>query len=85
MEALAIRLTNQSGLHGPIVDKTGLSGTFDFKLSYQVANEFGNDPDGTSGLSIFAALQQQLGLKLTRKKAPMEYLVLDHSEKPSLN
>jgi uncharacterized protein (TIGR03435 family) len=37
------------------------------------------------GPSIFAAIEQQLGLKLELQKVPTEFLVIDHAEKPSEN
>ena len=37
------------------------------------------------GPSIFTAVQEQLGLKLESKKAPVEFLIIDHVEKPSEN
>jgi uncharacterized protein (TIGR03435 family) len=37
------------------------------------------------GPSIFSALQEQLGLKLDSKKAAVEFLIIDHIEKPSEN
>jgi uncharacterized protein (TIGR03435 family) len=44
-------------------------------------------PSGTdtSGVSIFAVLQEQLGLKLESQKGPVEMLVIDGVEKPSEN
>jgi uncharacterized protein (TIGR03435 family) len=40
---------------------------------------------GSEGASIFAALQEQLGLKLEPQKAPVEILAIDHVERPSEN
>ena len=38
-----------------------------------------------SGPSIFSAIQQQMGLRLESAKAPVEFLVIDHVDKPSEN
>ncbi len=59
-----------------VVDKTGLQGKFDFKLDY--APEGATD---SSLPSIFTALQEQLGLKLTPQKVPVEILVIDSVER----
>jgi uncharacterized protein (TIGR03435 family) len=60
----------------PVVDKTGLTGVYDFKLSYAPANDASSDlPD------FFTALQEQLGLKLQPDKVPVEFLVVDHADK----
>jgi bla regulator protein blaR1 len=66
----------------PVVDKTGLPGSYDFTLQYE--------PDGANdaaaaGPSIFAALQEQLGLRLQPGKGPVDVLVVDRAEKPSDN
>ena len=42
-------------------------------------------PSDSSGLTIFTALKQQLGLKLEPKKGPVEIIIIDHLEKPSEN
>jgi uncharacterized protein (TIGR03435 family) len=63
------------GLRQPIVDKTGLTGTFDFTLQWS----------DSEGPSLFTALQEQLGLKLEPQKVPTGVLVIDHIEKPVLN
>jgi uncharacterized protein (TIGR03435 family) len=68
-------------IHQPVIDKTGLTGIYDIKLSYAPDN------DSNSSLpSIFTALQEQLGLKLEPQKVPVEMLVIDHVDRiPSEN
>ena len=65
-----------------IIDKTGLTGKYDIDLNWS-----GEDSSGTtdSGPSIFAALQEQLGLKLEPAKAAVDTIVVEHIEKPSEN
>jgi uncharacterized protein (TIGR03435 family) len=60
-----------------VVDDTGLKGNYDFELTFGR-----NDPEEPS---IFSAVQGQLGLKLESKKAPVEFLIIDHVETPSDN
>jgi uncharacterized protein (TIGR03435 family) len=69
----------------PVIDKTGLTGLFDIHLEY--VRDIGADalPGDTGGESIFTALQEQLGLKLTPDKGPVEVLVIDHVDRPSEN
>jgi uncharacterized protein (TIGR03435 family) len=65
-----------------VVDQTGLTGRFDFSLTYApdpLAAEAGTAPD------IFHAVQQQLGLKLESTNAPVEVIVIDHVEPPTPN
>ena len=84
----------------PIIDKTGLTGRFDIHLEFARDNAMsgpvrlnGADAPGLSpsspgtaaGASIFTALQEQLGLKLSADKGPVDVLVIDHVEKPSAN
>lgn len=60
----------------PVVDKTGLTGVYDFTVSYAPANDPKSDlPD------FFTALQEQLGLRLESHKVPVEFLVIDHVDK----
>ena len=61
---------------GPVADKTGLTGTYDAKLSFAEAN----DPNSNLP-SFFTALQEQLGLKLESDKVPVDTLVIDHVDK----
>jgi uncharacterized protein (TIGR03435 family) len=65
-----------------IIDKTGLTGQYDFDLAWARRD----DPDsGESGPSVFTALQEQLGLRLEPAKAPLDVVVIDHIERPSEN
>jgi uncharacterized protein (TIGR03435 family) len=84
-----------------IVDKTGITGLFDFHFEYALddaiapaslpaAGDLGGAPGATasdpaSAPSIFAVFQRQLGLKLERGKGPGESIVIDHVERPSAN
>jgi uncharacterized protein (TIGR03435 family) len=74
----------------PVVDKTGLMGTFDVHLEFAPDNavalgaEFSPTAD-PSDPSIFTALQEQLGLKLELSKGPIEVLIIDHVERPGEN
>ncbi|HEX4006394.1 MAG TPA: TIGR03435 family protein [Acidobacteriaceae bacterium] len=96
LDTLTKMLATQSETEGrPVVDKTGLSGTFDFSLkwtpeymsaSIKVADNLAiSSADTASGSSLFTALQDQLGLKLESEKAPTEVIVIDHVEPPSAN
>lgn len=70
-------------LDRPIVNQTGLTGRYDFKLryTYDVANT--TDPNAPPGL--FTAVQEQLGLKFEPVKAPVDVYVIDQVAKPSAN
>jgi uncharacterized protein (TIGR03435 family) len=79
-------------LDRPVVDRTGLSGIFDFTLEFAPITGPGSEP-GTTGSasdqpalpSMFTALEEQLGLKLESQKGPIDVIVIDHVEKPSEN
>jgi len=83
-----------------VVDHTGLKGNYNFTLQWrypQTETETSGEPEmgkpatknpqmpDASTTSNFAAIQEQLGLKLEPAKNPVEVLVIDHIEKPSLN
>jgi uncharacterized protein (TIGR03435 family) len=74
-----------------VVDRTDLTGTFDFELSWtlnrgaQGATADGAAAAGQDDPSIFTALREQLGLKLEPAKAPADVLVIDHVEHPGPN
>ena len=87
MAQLALKLSEV--LHLPVADFTAVPGEFDFKLEWTSDNMQAPAPDAVpdaaSGPSLFAALQEQLGLKLESRKVPADVLVIDHAEKPSEN
>ncbi len=81
-------------LERPVVDQTSLTDRYDFTLQWtpdavQLAAMGPNAPPPPTGPDappdLFAAVQQQLGLRLESTKAPVEVLVIDKLEKPSAN
>jgi uncharacterized protein (TIGR03435 family) len=70
-----------------IVDKTGLQGKFTFDLKWQTANLSAGGTSATDsvGPSIFAALQEQLGLRLESATAPVDVIVIEQIETPTEN
>jgi len=63
-----------------VVDKTGLTGRYDWELRWS------RDPALDPGQpSLFTALQEQLGLRLEPDKAAIDVVVIDHVEKPTEN
>jgi uncharacterized protein (TIGR03435 family) len=82
MTTFAGMLSHHLMLGQPVVDKTGLTGHYDFVLHYSM-NEW--EELLTSYPDLFTAIQQQLGLKLESKKGPVPVLVIDHIERPSEN
>lgn len=94
-----VNMLSHQDLGLPVIDKTGLTGKYDFTLKWTLEEnrsgamltEGGQPGNGntslleSSGPSLDTALEQQLGLKLERRKGPVDVLVIDHVEKPSEN
>lgn len=80
MAALAWQLDTPNGAGRTVVDKTGLTGKYDFTLLYDIERPGSAAPEELS-LSIFEALQQQLGLRLVDAKESVDLIVIDHAEK----
>jgi len=73
-------------LGSTVVDNTGLHGRYDYTLQWSRDDVSPPAPHSdSSGPSIYTSLQEQLGLKLVKTKAPIEVIVIDHLEKPSAN
>jgi uncharacterized protein (TIGR03435 family) len=64
----------------PVVDQTRLAGNYDFEVKFLREN-FRGDLPHPDYPSIFVALPEQLGLRLTTQKVPVDYLVIDHVER----
>jgi uncharacterized protein (TIGR03435 family) len=86
---IAIRLANS--LRRPVIDKTGLTGKYDFVLEFTpdlsgiplpagfTTNDGNNATD--PGTNIASAVEKQLGLKLTSTKGKLDVIVVDRAEK----
>ncbi len=89
MANLAIYLERQ--LRRPVVDRTGLSGKYDFQLDWTPdsgpcsASAANSDNGASDSPSIFTAIEEKLGLKLASTKGPVEVIVVDHAEKADEN
>jgi uncharacterized protein (TIGR03435 family) len=70
-------------LNQPVIDETGLEGVFDLDLSYTPPNASATEL--ADAPSIFTALEEQLGLKLEPRRAPVVVLVVDHIDRPTEN
>jgi uncharacterized protein (TIGR03435 family) len=78
MKFIASQFSRSMG--GPVIDRTGLTGPFDFTLEHVY------DPAEERDLvTIAQRTVRALGLKLERSRGPVETIVIDHLEKPSPN
>jgi uncharacterized protein (TIGR03435 family) len=91
-------------IHSPVLDATGLDGSYDFTLNFspiglmQNVGGGGRGADGspsppattvasdpTGGITLFEAIEKQLGLKLELQKRPAQVLVIDHIEQKPID
>jgi uncharacterized protein (TIGR03435 family) len=82
-----VQWINGSGfIDRPVVNRTGLNGMYDLRLTYTPDIRSNRDADSSpADLSMFTAVQEQLGLRLEPMKAPIEVLVIDSVQRPSEN
>jgi len=104
LESTAMKVENlrhvlSQQLGRTVVDKTGLTGNYDFTLNWtpdqptpgmEAQGDAPSAPNddaapSTPGPSLFTAIEEQLGLKLESSKGPEEVIVIDHIEQPSAN
>ncbi len=94
IDMLAHALAPQLGRS--VVDKTGLTGRYDYTLQWTPDNAPPPIPGGSgpareatdsdaASVSLFTAIQEQLGLKLESEKSTVDVIVIDHIELPSAN
>jgi uncharacterized protein (TIGR03435 family) len=73
-------------LHTPVVDGTGLKGSFDFTIDpMQLSDKTQPVTPDTWPALVLTAVREQLGFKLEKQKASLEITVIDHAERPSDN
>ena len=80
MAQLAARLSRSLGVM--VIDKTGLDSLFDITLEWTVEDQF-TGRGASASPTIFAAIQEQLGLKLDSTSGTVDVLVVDSAEKPA--
>jgi len=91
MTAVGVPISNLAGnlafrVERNVIDKTGLTGRYDFTLKWRPEELEGKaDVTTDNAPDIFTALQEQLGLKLEPSKGPVDTLVVDHVEMPTEN
>jgi uncharacterized protein (TIGR03435 family) len=91
LKRLADFIADAGHLGRPVVDQTGLTGTYDFKLEWTPDNLSVTTPSGTNvtadnaGPPLVEALKEQLGLKLESQKGQVGEMVVDHIDHLSPN
>lgn len=83
MPVLARRL--QQLVEAIVVDQTDLTGAYDFTLDYIRPRNIAERQIVTDGVSIFTAVQEQLGLRLVARRGQVEVIVIDSIERPTEN
>jgi uncharacterized protein (TIGR03435 family) len=78
-----------AGIEQVVVDRTGLTGTFDVDLKWTpesaLIGRVGDTAPPPSAPPVFTAIQDQLGLRFERTKGPVDVLVIDRVEPPTAN
>jgi bla regulator protein BlaR1 len=91
LDGLALLLGRQPEIGGrSVVNKTGITGSYDVALHWTRTGSATAATDDASAQyenapSFFTAIQEQLGLRLATTKGQVDYVVVDHIEKPSAN
>jgi uncharacterized protein (TIGR03435 family) len=90
IDDFASGISTRPDIQRVIRNRTGLSGKFDLDLEYAPSSLAQTDalvpstrPE--SGVDLFTAFREQLGLKLESASGPVDVMVIDRSEKPTLD
>jgi uncharacterized protein (TIGR03435 family) len=85
MSFIANSFASWGHLGRPVVNQTGLDGTYDFVLDFTPDPRPKYATIDSGGPGFEEAMRKQLGLKLESRKAPVKFLVIDHIEEPTEN
>ena len=96
MDDLARQLTHTAGAYidHPIANETGIDGGWDVEVSWtpigifqkaQAANQNAGDATMPGGITLWEAVEKQLGLKLVKEKRSIPVVVVDHVDEEPLN
>lgn len=85
MAQITSTFSGMGNLGRPTVDKTGLSGTYDWVMEFIDPRPGRNAPADADGMTFEEALRKQTGLKLVSAKSSVRLLLVDHIEKPTEN
>lgn len=88
MAVIASQMMSFGMLDRPVIDQTGLTGNFDFRIEFtpELPSDVGLPQDlDTGGPTFLQALSFQDGLKIISQEHPLDVIVVDHVERPSEN
>lgn len=90
-----LRINASGYIKSPVLDRTGLTGAYDFTIAFSGAGMLTRQPvdsssegasDPNPAVSLFDAVQKEMGVKLVKQKRPVQMLVIDHvNETPTEN
>ena len=85
-----VAMLQRATLDRPTLNKTGLTGKYDFTLSWaqdetQYGGEVAKAPEDSQSPPLFRAMQEQLGLKLVATRGVVSTMVIDRADRPQAN
>jgi uncharacterized protein (TIGR03435 family) len=84
-EFVTLFLSTLSFAERRVIDRTGVTGLFDIEFEFALPRSADNPAADQTGVSIFTALREQLGLRLESARGPGQFLVIDSVERPTEN